>query len=280
MFKNSGWILLVLGYLIASTATSDVVSCLQYYGVQFQSLKQVNRKCISGLCHANVISVADALIEQGIPKSEIKFLLIIPGHLNDQLYPQTHNDKSTKYWNYHVLVQVGHRIFDIDHIGNATPMRVDTYFSKMFGKGNIDFSLIDVRTFSHEQYMASINRYGELAIAYNRYQSIIPTDSLKNVLDNLDLNVRKIQKQKIESNANRELSPIAQRFENMIQIFNGFKSGDPIVFLYELPPNGIAAVYDGIYHSVNLRSVVVIGPKRNLLEIPFETIKADTIGKP
>lgn len=265
---------------MSQMAWSDVVTCQQFYGLKFDSVSSVRSKCTDGLCHTNVLSVASNLTQMGVPKSEIKFLLLMPNHLNDHLYPQAHTDKSNTYWNYHVLVRVGLHIFDIDHKGNAAPIRVETYFKEMFGKGNIDFKQIEVRTFSHEDYLGSIGRFGELAIAYNRYSSSIPTDSLNDVLADLGMNVKDIQRRKIKSKAGDALSPIAERFENMLKLFNQFKAKDSIVFMYEIPPNGAPAIYDGIFHAVHSRSVVVVGPKRNLIEIPFETIIADSVTKP
>lgn len=264
-------------WFLSVSVSGDTLSCRLFYGYRIKPMEHLTQACPAGYCDTNVTTIAAELVERGIPKSEIRFLMLFPKNMDHNLFPQANVDKTFKEWIFHAVVQVGRNIVDFDHYGRGVPLEMDKYFSQMFGEDNISFDKMEVRSFAYDEYLKSYQDYGHWhAHIYNRSLDSLVGQSLTDYLFSFQYDAKQVQK-----NITNKIKPNGE-FERFIlteRRLKRFKINDSIEFQYYRKRGGRPSKEStqGRIERLNPRSVTIVDDHGQTIEIPFLVMDSDSI---
>lgn len=268
----------LLGFYFALTSQASVNFCHDFYSRKIYDYSEVAPHCAQGNCNINVILMANVLLEQGISKEEIRFIMIRPQNRNDNVYPKA-DISNTESWGFHAVIQIGKFILDLDHRNYGQPIRVDQYMKEMFGHNNLDFKTIDTLSFTYEQYMDSQNRNKNLSYIYNLNLNKIPSIPLSKYLTDLGFKPEVIQTSIRPPLDTHKISRTEYGIRTNHEIFSQFKKGNQISFSILKSMEGGETSISGAFDSLHPRFVRIIERNGTPIDVPLAIIYTDTISK-
>lgn len=117
-------------------------------------------------CNDNVLNILNRLAGNGLDPNKAKILYFFTVHPFDAVNPQLPRNDGD-YWRFHAVVEYEGRILDTDYSDKARVPTVANYVRTMFGKGNVDFSLIKVKTIPVEAYQKMREDKGKSHFVYH-----------------------------------------------------------------------------------------------------------------